>query len=371
MTRPAWMMVVTAGLGACLAPGCFRPWLKDSSESVQQVSPDSREIWTGRIVSPYQPLPERTVHWQDEIKDAVAPASFPDAERKQDTKANNKADPDRENTERAADKRSQVIELGPPTPPDPPLVAALRALMEKRPAEALDLLKGYERASQELLLSLLPLAVRLTEGGLQQPNPGELAAVLEQLRALERPLAERAALGIDKMCLCRRIESYGVYQKVPEDWAYAAGVGDQPGELVQVYVELRNFASKQQGNSFETCLTSSLEIHDYRGNLVWRRDFPAQPDHSHSARHDYFINYRFAVPPHVPPGSYVLWIQVKDLTGQPGKDAPAYRTARRSLDFRVHGTGTGRGSWGEPGVVLKSGEADHDLRRQGADGEGP
>jgi hypothetical protein len=371
MARPAWMLVVTAGLGACLVPGCFRPWIKDSEESIQQVRPDSEALWTGKIVSPYHPLPERKVHWQDEIKDAVEPANYPNDERNRGTNSTDKGDPDREKTESDTGKHPPLITLAPPVPPDPPLVAALRALMEKRPAEALDLLKGYDKASQELLLCLLPLAARLTEGGLQQPNPGEMAAVLEQLRALERPLAERAALGIDKMCLCRKIDSYGVYQKVPDDWAYATGVGDQPGELVQVYVELRNFASKQQGNSYETCLASSLEIRDYRGTLVWRRDFQAQPDHSHSPRHDYFINYRFAVPPHVPPGSYVLWIQVKDLTGQPGKDAPAYRTARRSLDFRVHGTGTGRGSWGEPGVVLKSGEADHDLRRQGADSERP
>jgi hypothetical protein len=367
MARPAWMFVVTAGLGACLVPGCFRPWIKDSSETIEQVRPDSEELWTGKIVSPYHPLPERKVQWPNEFNGAVEPVNHDDAKDRQARST----DRDSEKSERDTVKRSPVITLAPPMSVDPPLVAALRALIEKRPAEALDLLKGYEKASQELLLSLLPLAVRLTEGGLQQPNPGELAAVLEQIRALERPLAERAALGIDKMCLCRKIESYGVYQKVPDDWAYAAGVGDQPGELVQVYVELRNFASKQQGSSYETCLASSLEIRDYHGTLVWRRDFQAQPDHSHSPRHDYFINYRFAVPPHVPPGSYVLWIQVKDLTGQPGKDAPAYRTARRSLDFRVHGTGTSRGSWGEPGVVLKSGEADHDLRRQGADSERP
>jgi hypothetical protein len=361
------MFVVTAGLGACLVPGCFRPWINDSSESVQQLRPDSEELWTGKIVSPYHPLPERKIQWQNEVKDAVEPVKHDNARDKQGAST----EPDVENWERDTSKHSPVITLAPPMPVDPPLVAALRALMEKRPEEALDLLKGYEKASQELLLSLLPLAVRLTEGGLQQPNPGELAAVLEQLRAVERPLAERAALGIDKLCLCRKIESYGVYQKVPDDWAYAAGVGDQPGELVQVYVELRNFACKQQGNSYETCLASSLEIRDYRGTLIWRRDFQAQPDHSHSPRHDYFINYRFAVPPHVPPGAYVLWIQVRDLTGQPGKDAPAYRTARRSLDFRIHGTGTSRGSWGEPGVVLKSGEADHDLRRLGADSERP
>jgi hypothetical protein len=324
----------------------------------------------GKIVSPYHPLPDRKIRWEQETKTTP---EFMDSEIHLigERKAPDGIAADRDGSERDTGNPRQVITLGPPAPPDPPLVAALRALMEKRPEEALDSLKGYDKANQELLLCLLPLAVRLTEGGLQRLHPGELAPLLDQLRALERPLAERSALSIDRMCLCRKIESYGVYEKAPDDWAYAAGVGDQAGELVQVYVELRNFASKQQGNYYETCLASTLEIHDYRGNLVWRRDFPAQPDHSHSPRHDYFINYRFAVPPHVPPGSYVLWIQVRDLTGQPGKDVPAHRTARRSLDFRVRGTGTARGSWGEPGVALKSGEGDHDHKRLGTDGERP
>jgi hypothetical protein len=280
-------------------------------------------------------------------------------------KASDTEDAQRSPAEFDRSKPPVVIELGPPAPPELPLVAALRALMEKRPDEAMEYLKGYDKVNQEMLLCLLPLAARLGEGGVQQAPAGEVTAILAQLRALERQLAERAALGIDKMCLCRKIEGYGVYEKIPDDWAFAAGVNEQAGELVQVYVELRDFASRQQGQGYETCLASTLEIHDYRGNLVWRRDFPPQPDRSHSPRHDYFINYRFCVPPHVPPGSYVLWITVKDLTGQPGKDAPASRTARASVDFRVRQNGTARVSWGEPGVALKSGEADHDHGRQG------
>ena len=154
---------------------------------------------------------------------------------------------------------------------------------------------------------------------------------------------------------------------MPDDGAFTAGVGNRPAIWSRL-CRLEQLACKQQGNAFETCLASTLEIRDYRGNLVWRRDFQAQPDRSRSPRHDYFINYRFCVPPHVPPGSYVLWVQVKDLTGQPGKDAPEFRTARRSLDFRVRANGSG--PWGGPGVALKSGEADHDQRKQG-DGDKP
>jgi hypothetical protein len=370
MARPVWKLVVATGLGACAAPGCLRPWTVNlPSESLKR----SAEIGTvagkaGASESPYHST------------DFHADPSLVGGKEEDIQKTGHTSEQEKQASDAGKDQGSSaeleplkppaVISLGPPAPPEAPLVAALRALLEKRPAEAMDYLKGYDKVNQEMLLCLLPLAARLAEGGVQQAPAGEVTAILAQLRGLERPLAERAALGIDKICLCRKIEGYGVYEKTPDDWAFAAGVNEQAGELVQVYVELRDFACRQQGQGYETCLASTLEIHDYRGNLVWRRDFPPQPDRSHSPRHDYFINYRFCVPPHVPPGSYVLWVQVKDLTGQPGKDAPASRTARASVDFRVRANGTARVSWGEPGVALKSGEADHDHGRQG-DGARP
>jgi hypothetical protein len=361
------MLVFTAGLGACLAPGCFHPWRVGDPPSVTKVADEGADSTKrGPGGSSYHPLP-RSEEQPTAVVNGV-PAEQNDSPTGAQESAKGTTGSESERTSVESAKRAPAITLEPVAPPEAPVVAALRALLEKRPTEALECLKGYDKANQEILLCLLPLAVRLTEGGLQQPQPAEMATLLDQLRILERPLAERSALTIDKMCLCRKIESYGVYEKTPDDGAFTAGIGEQAGDLVQVYVELGNFACKQQGSAYETCLASTLEIRDYRGNLVWRRDFQAQPDRSRSPRHDYFINYRFCVPPHVPPGSYVLWVQVKDLTGQPGKDAPEHRTARRSLDFRVRANGSG--PWGGPGVALKSGEAEHDQRKQG-DGDKP
>ena len=42
-------------------------------------------------------------------------------------------------------------------PLEPPLVSALRCFMDKRPTEAADYLRGYDKASQDLLLCMLPL----------------------------------------------------------------------------------------------------------------------------------------------------------------------------------------------------------------------
>ena len=51
-----------------------------------------------------------------------------------------------------------------------------------------------------------------------------------------------------------------------------------------------------------------------------------------------------AAPKTVPPGSYTLWVIVKDVTGLAGKEPPAHRIARRSLDFRVTSHGSTHGS---------------------------
>jgi hypothetical protein len=218
-------------------------------------------------------------------------------------------------------------QTGPPEPEvrhadEPPLVTALRCFLEKQPEEALEALSHYDKANQDLLLGLLPLAARLTEKDLVKANAEELAHVVNQLDSLLVPLRARATLTLDKMCFCRRIEKYGVYDPLPEGhWFHM-------GEPVQVYVELQNVSSRVEGDTYVSQLASSVEIHDPDNRIVWHQGFGDRDrrDVSHTLRHDYFNNYRFCVP-EIPPGQYTLWIRVDDV--QTG------RHAQRWLDFPV------------------------------------
>lgn len=220
--------------------------------------------------------------------------------------------------------------------PEEPLVEALRCLVDKRPEEALALLRQYDQLNQDMLLSLLALSVRLTQGSLDQANSQEVAHVLEQLNSLSATLRSRAALSVEKMCFCRTITRFGAYDPLPQEHQFQAGKEDKPGERVLLYVELQNFASLSRGSHYETELATRLELRDLRDNRVWVKDFPAeQPDRSHTLRHDYFIAYRFWVPAQIPPGLYTLWVEVRDITGNRGKEVPPHRIARRSLQFRV------------------------------------
>lgn len=209
---------------------------------------------------------------------------------------------------------------------DVPLVEALRMYMDDRPADALKCLSEYETGSQEILLNLLELAARLTRQEKEAPgNAKETAFLLEQLERLEVPLRPRAELLIDKICFCRRIEGFGAYDPIAEDQAF------RPGELVRVYVEVRNFTSTKQESKTDTFyltqLSGKAEIRDEHGQRVWRQEFQRdRPDQSRALRHDYFDNYRFCLPD-MKPGLHTLWIRVTDK--------PTGRTVERSLDFHV------------------------------------
>jgi hypothetical protein len=220
-------------------------------------------------------------------------------------------------------KRSPTAEAK-TRPEDSPLVAALRCYLNKQPAEAVIWLQQYDKASQEPLLRLLPLVVRLSKGNLDRANPDEMKELLRQADQGTALLRPRAALVLEKMCFCQDIDTFGVYRPLPpEEYAFS------PGKLVYVYVELQNFTSVPQGDVYRIRVTSHLEIRDYRGTPRWFRDISDNnpPELSQSLRHDFSNNYSFRIPRNLATGSYTLLLRVVDV--------PTGRTAEQTLDFQI------------------------------------
>jgi hypothetical protein len=227
---------------------------------------------------------------------------------------------------------------------DEPLVVALRAYMQKRPADALEALGRYEKANQDMLLVALPFAARLTEGDIDKVSPREAAELADLVQGVEDRLRQRAALRIEKMLFCRQIDDFGEYVPRPTVNGmptFEGGAGDQPGETVRVYVELRNVSSKQRGDSYETRLAGSIELLDFELHTAYRFDFTPEQHRGKSARHDFFVNCSFSVPRKIPPGRYTLRVEVRDITDQPADAAglkrspPDHRVARQELDLQV------------------------------------
>ncbi len=212
-----------------------------------------------------------------------------------------------------------------------PLLDALQCVLEERPHEALTYLQGYDPATQELLLRLLPYLDLIRRKGLPQLQSEEVAILHHQLQEMMHLLRPRTELAIDKACFCEFVKAFGVYQPLPEDHVFGASTPERPGELVQLYVELRNFCSEPRGPYHETCLSSSVEVRDARGEKIWQHRFDdcKQPLRSRARLNDYFNNYTFHVP-QLPPGTYTLTIQVADET-RPDRQ----RQASKTLEFRL------------------------------------
>jgi hypothetical protein len=215
----------------------------------------------------------------------------------------------------------------PPQPPDdPPLVRALRCFHDRRPAEAVASLEHYDRGNQELLLSMLPVMVRLTEVGLGQMDPAEVAALAAQLEGSLGPLRKRAPLVIERMCFCQFIKNFGDYEPWPAEHVFC------PGNKVEVYVQFRQLATEALGGGHAPRLRSKLRILTPDGREAAPGLDISEQDHgrpSRSPRQDLYYACWFRIPKDLPPGTYTFLLDVTDVaTG---------RVARKSLELRVGG----------------------------------
>lgn len=224
----------------------------------------------------------------------------------------------------------------PPTklpPPDPPLVAAVRAYLDNRPDVAVAHLKALDKPNQELMLQLIPAIVRASAVDLSRATPHEIGVLAGQLEAPAAALAARAPLFVEKACFCRWVKNFGRYDPLP------AGHAFPPGALAELYIEVKNVPSEPtsspgEGDGFVTRLACTLQIRDAAGGIVELTDATRKPvpalaetkrDFTRTPIRDYFLLFRFPVPPKS--GDYKAVVEVRDpATG---------RAVSRTLTLRV------------------------------------
>jgi hypothetical protein len=213
-----------------------------------------------------------------------------------------------------------------------PLVKALQCILDGRHEEGIEHLKVYDERTQEFLIQLLPTFTIFVRKGLDDMSAQEVAVLNNQLIGLLATLRPRSELLIDKICFCRSVRGFGAYDALPANHAFLSATKDRPGELVQLYVELKNFASEAgKDGDYLTKLVCSLELQNAKGEKVWAHTYDRK-DTTHPRRtrlNDFFSNYSFYVP-ELPMGEYKLTIHVVDET------IPTHqRRVSRSLSFRV------------------------------------
>ena len=218
-----------------------------------------------------------------------------------------------------------------------PAVIALQYVLDNRPDEALKLLQKYDKSTQEFLLNWMPAVAIILRSPINQMSAQEIEIYNQLFSRGSQDVRNYTELVISKMCFCRRIQSFGAYEPLPVDYAFFGAPG-RYGELVQVYVELKNFVSDQvKDGDYVTKLACSLEIKNSRGEKVkWyhggtTHQFNREETthHCRSRMNDLHENFSFNVPA-MPPGTYLLTIQIVDET------LPSHRrVAQQSLPFRV------------------------------------
>ena len=208
-----------------------------------------------------------------------------------------------------------------PAAGESPIVKAVRAFQENKPDEAVACLKGYDPATQQVLLSLLPVLGRVGEGKLQQMKPEEMDVLLDQVSRVPHMLRPRASLQAANVRLCREVHNFAHVEPFPDRHEF------RPGDIVYLYMELTTFSCvPDPKGGYTVTLASSLELKDSAGAVVWRADPKEAADHVSTPPQDYYRNFRLCVPG-VAPGVYTLTVKTNDR--------PSGRETSKAIELRV------------------------------------
>jgi hypothetical protein len=213
-----------------------------------------------------------------------------------------------------------------------PIVMALQRMLEGRHQDAIKFLSAYENDKQELLLRLLPPLATIVKKRVEDLSTQEVTVLIGQYQATIDDLRPRSELIVSRMCYCEEVRGYAWYRALPDNHTFLTGTESRIGELVQLYVELKNIASEPtKEGEFVTKLRCSLELVDSTGKKVWSKSFDGnETTLRRSARlNDFYSRYGFYVPA-VPAGTYQLTLRIADETNPQKR-----RVAQKSLDFRV------------------------------------
>lgn len=218
---------------------------------------------------------------------------------------------------------------------DPPLLAAVRAYVENRPEEAIRHLEKLDKPNQEFALAVLPALARGAAMNHAAPDPQEAGIVADQLAAAAAKLEAKAPLRIEKVVFCKpqSIGGFGRYEPWPEARPY------RPGDVAQLYVEVRHLAGAPVKDGFRVRADVSLQVRDAGGRPVEQIDpgdrhrrvtvinWP-HDDVFRSPPRDYHLPFRLVMP--ATPGVYTITVEVREPgTGRSARSQPT--------EFRIAG----------------------------------
>ncbi|MEZ6046874.1 MAG: hypothetical protein R3C11_15100 [Planctomycetaceae bacterium] len=196
-------------------------------------------------------------------------------------------------------------------------------MMSQQEERALQYIPGLEPANQEFWQQVFWALSNYFD---QQSIPdaqSRATQTVTQLQTAAQRLQENANLELRHVNFCREINSFGDYQKFPEDEF-------TPGQRVLIYAEVGNFKSEMTTDSrYRTLLKTTIEF--YRvgdsGGPVATETIEPKEDLCRSYRRDFFNGYSLHIPDELVPGSYYMKLKVEDQLGQ--------KLTTETIKFRV------------------------------------
>jgi hypothetical protein len=231
---------------------------------------------------------------------------------------------------------------GPPDPLPPldaepmtPLVFAIRAFQDNQPDKAVEHLKEYDKANQELLLQLIPAVVQASKANLGKLDTDDATNLAKQFEAAAATVLKRTGFGIRKAVVCLAVDGFGVYLPVPDPTAL------RRGSLYSVYLELDNVPSLPEvreedgAKGFRVRLEcemrvtdefgQTVEIQDVKSRTIGPKSTSLKKDFTRSPVRDYFLPAVLQTPTR--PGVYTVTFEIRDpRTG---------RSVSKTIPFRV------------------------------------
>ncbi len=129
------------------------------------------------------------------------------------------------------------------------------------------------------------------------------------------PAPEEPELAIVGLCVCRRVDGFGLYE--PADPAPL-----KAGQTITLYWEVEGLHAESDGTYYRTRLASSVAILPAEGGSddakpLWTRSLGTADDTCRRRRRDYFVNGRLTLPESLPPGPFRLRLTLDDrISGQ-------------------------------------------------------
>lgn len=196
-------------------------------------------------------------------------------------------------------------------------------LMAGERGRALQSIANLEPEEQEFWRQVLWAMAAYFDAEAMPDRTARATQTIQKLRTAINKLQGEARLQLQNVTFCRKITSFGNFERFEEE-AYG------PGQRILLYAELINFKSvpRDSDGLFKTQLKSTIEIlRENQSQPLQRIEFEPTVDLCRSYRQDYFHSYELKLPFDLEPGPHVLKLTVEDVQSD---DVAVY-----SLNFTV------------------------------------